>query len=81
MFAKGFFPYKSISTTFATMDDLPVLPSTGASPGASESKDNLSIRPRYGKVVLMLVDALRRYHTTETMAPVIIFARLSFERH
>ncbi|KAI9232514.1 MAG: hypothetical protein BYD32DRAFT_428183 [Podila humilis] len=59
MFAKGFFPYKSISTTFATMDDLPVLPSTGASQGASGSEDNESIRPRYGKVVLMLVDALR----------------------
>lgn len=62
MFAKGFFPYKSISTTFAAMDDLPVLPFTGASPGTSGPEDNGSIRPRYGKVVLMLVDALRRYH-------------------
>ncbi|KAF9322088.1 major facilitator super transporter protein [Podila horticola] len=69
MFAKGFFPYKSISTTFATMDDLPVLPSTGASPGASESKDNLSIRPRYGKVVLMLVDALRSLIDTNQALP------------
>ncbi|KAF9329254.1 major facilitator super transporter protein [Podila minutissima] len=59
MFAKGFFPYKSISTAFAAMDDLPVLPFTGASPGTSGPEDNGSIRPRYGKVVLMLVDALR----------------------
>ncbi|KAG0026490.1 major facilitator super transporter protein [Podila clonocystis] len=41
------------------MDDLPVLPSTGTSPGTSGPEDNGSIRPRYGKVVLMLVDALR----------------------
>lgn len=71
MFAKGFFPYKSISTTFATMDDLPVLPYTGASSGAGGSEDNGSIRPRYGKVVLMLVDALRRYRATETVTPTI----------
>ncbi|KAF9430678.1 major facilitator super transporter protein, partial [Podila epigama] len=56
MFAKGFFPYKSISTTFASMDDLPAVPYQDSS---SETQDRAPIRPRYGKLVVMLVDALR----------------------
>ncbi|KAF9167680.1 major facilitator super transporter protein [Actinomortierella ambigua] len=57
MFAKGFFPYKPISTTFASHNDLPNLPlqrrgqdATGGTP---------PIPPRFGRLVLMLVDALR----------------------
>ncbi|GJJ70235.1 ethanolamine phosphate transferase 2 subunit G [Entomortierella parvispora] len=57
MFAKGFFPYKTISTTFATLEDLPPLPA--AVPVAQADADIGTIPPRFGKIVLMLVDALR----------------------
>ncbi len=76
MFAKGFFPYKVISTTFSTLQDLPPLPVvppiTGredSDPGTPDRDRNQgqelmfnsgTIKPRFGKVVLMLVDALRR---------------------
>ncbi|KAF9977594.1 major facilitator super transporter protein [Actinomortierella ambigua] len=57
MFAKGFFPYKPISTSFASHDDLPALPLQSAGPAASGSAP--PIPPRFGRLVLMLVDALR----------------------
>ncbi|KAF9106324.1 major facilitator super transporter protein [Mortierella sp. AM989] len=56
MFAKGFFPYKIISTEFATHDNLPPVPSLSAS---DTRMAGVHVRPRFGKVVLMLVDALR----------------------
>ncbi|KAG0346959.1 major facilitator super transporter protein [Podila humilis] len=59
MFAKGFFPYKTISSSFASQKELPVLPSIHASPTNQGSEERGPIQPRYGKVVLMLVDALR----------------------
>ncbi|KAF9274682.1 major facilitator super transporter protein [Mortierella alpina] len=75
MFAKGFFPYKVISTSFATLQDLPPLPvvppataQKGSDPGILDHArdqgqeptfESGSIKPRFGKVVLMLVDALR----------------------
>ncbi|KAG0052794.1 major facilitator super transporter protein [Gryganskiella cystojenkinii] len=63
MFAKGFFPYKSISTSFASLEDLPPLPMIPTDQDSDQS-DRASgaagtIPPRFGKVVLMLVDALR----------------------
>ncbi|KAG0090757.1 major facilitator super transporter protein [Podila epicladia] len=51
------------------MDDLPVLPFIGASAGTSGPDDTGSIRPRYGKVVLMLVDALRSLIDTNQALP------------
>ncbi|CAO3563846.1 unnamed protein product [Mortierella alpina] len=75
MFAKGFFPYKVISTSFSTLQDLPPLPvvplitgQQGSEPSTLERDRNPNqepmlrsdtIKPRFGKVVLMLVDALR----------------------
>jgi len=56
MFAKGFFPYKTISTAFASLEDLPPLP---AAVPVTELGTG-TIPPRFGKIVLMLVDALRR---------------------
>ncbi|KAF9154738.1 major facilitator super transporter protein [Linnemannia schmuckeri] len=57
MFAKGFFPYKAISTTFASLDDMPLEPSlTINGEGAPQPT---VVKPRFGKIVLMLVDALR----------------------
>ncbi|KAF9924927.1 major facilitator super transporter protein [Mortierella alpina] len=61
MFAKGFFPYKVISTSFSTLQDLPplpVVPITGQE-GQEPTFESGTINPRFGKVVLMLVDALR----------------------
>ncbi|KAG0245423.1 major facilitator super transporter protein [Actinomortierella wolfii] len=56
MFAKGFFPYKPISTSFASHNDLPALPLQSG----DNTKDNSPpIPPRFGRLVLMLVDALR----------------------
>ncbi|KAF9956063.1 major facilitator super transporter protein [Mortierella alpina] len=75
MFAKGFFPYKVISTSFSTLQDLPPLPVVPPVTGQEGSEPRTldrdrtqdqepllksdSIKPRFGKVVLMLVDALR----------------------
>ncbi|KAI1311058.1 major facilitator super transporter protein [Mortierella claussenii] len=66
MFAKGFFPYKAISTTFSSMEDLPPLPSlTNRASDLAEDQpeeqeiQRTTVNPRFGKVVLMLVDALR----------------------
>ncbi|KAF9996163.1 major facilitator super transporter protein [Entomortierella chlamydospora] len=56
MFAKGFFPYKAISTSFASLEDIPPLPFF-SSYGQPETE--VQVRPIFGKVVLMLVDALR----------------------
>lgn len=58
MFAKGFFPYKAISTTFASLEDLPLEPSLAVSEEGSPQTN--TVKPVFGKVVLMLVDALRR---------------------
>ncbi|KAF9905265.1 major facilitator super transporter protein [Linnemannia zychae] len=61
MFAKGFFPYKAISTTFASLDELPLEPSLAAPrSNGRESYQSTEVKPRFGKIVLMLVDALRR---------------------
>ncbi|KAG0289074.1 major facilitator super transporter protein [Linnemannia gamsii] len=57
MFAKGFFPYKAISTTFASLEDLPLEPSLTVS--EEGSPQTTTVKPLFGKVVLMLVDALR----------------------
>ncbi|KAF9354844.1 major facilitator super transporter protein [Mortierella sp. AD094] len=56
MFAKGFFPYKAISTSFASFEDLPPLPSLSVH---DQRQKGVHVKPRFGKVVLMLVDALR----------------------
>ncbi|KAF9124240.1 major facilitator super transporter protein [Mortierella sp. GBA39] len=58
MFAKGFFPYKAISTTFASLEDLPLEPSSLVVNG-EDSPQTTTVKPRFGKIVLMLVDALR----------------------
>ncbi|KAF9935120.1 major facilitator super transporter protein [Linnemannia zychae] len=58
MFAKGFFPYKAISTTFASLDDLPLEPSlTTPIQNKRETPQSTKVRPRFGKIVLMLIDA------------------------
>ncbi|OAQ25958.1 hypothetical protein K457DRAFT_116010 [Linnemannia elongata AG-77] len=57
MFAKGFFPYKAISTTFASLEDLPLEPSLVVN--GQDSLKTTTVKPRFGKIVLMLVDALR----------------------
>ncbi|KAF9915226.1 major facilitator super transporter protein [Lobosporangium transversale] len=57
MFAKGFFPYKAISTSFASLKDLPPPPLMTST--NKLQNEVYSIRPQFGKVVLMLVDALR----------------------
>ncbi|KAF8948075.1 major facilitator super transporter protein [Haplosporangium gracile] len=57
MFAKGFFPYKAISTTFASLEDMPLEPSLAFN-GESALQTTV-VKPRFGKIVLMLVDALR----------------------
>ncbi|KAF9171773.1 major facilitator super transporter protein [Mortierella sp. AD011] len=56
MFAKGFFPYKAISTSFASLEDIPPLPFF---PSYGQPEEEVQVRPIFGKVVLMLVDALR----------------------
>jgi len=61
MFAKGFFPYKAISTAFASMDDLPLEPTLDTPLGEEKVFQPTEVKPRFGKIVLMLVDALRRY--------------------
>lgn len=71
MFAKGFFPYKAMSTSFASLDDLPPLPSLAVSgPIRQEQVEQLktgTVAPRFGKMVLMLIDALRRYFGALTL--------------
>ncbi|KAF9941236.1 major facilitator super transporter protein [Modicella reniformis] len=63
MFAKGFFPYKAISISFASLEDLPPPPSLiTTDPIRQEQTEQLNagtVAPRFGKVVLMLIDALR----------------------
>ncbi|KAF9089297.1 major facilitator super transporter protein [Mortierella sp. AD031] len=60
MFAKGFFPYKAISTTFASLDELPLEPSLRAPfHDGQDSEQPTKVKPRFGKIVIMLVDALR----------------------
>ncbi|KAF9134444.1 major facilitator super transporter protein [Mortierella sp. 14UC] len=60
MFAKGFFPYKAISTTFASLDELPLEPSLAAPlNNGHDTHQPTKVKPRFGKIVLMLVDALR----------------------
>ncbi|KAG0211693.1 major facilitator super transporter protein [Mortierella sp. GBA30] len=89
MFAKGFFPYKAISTSFSTLMDLPPLPAVPLENAYEKSelwkqeqeqrpveregqehiekqeqghkglKQRPAVKPRFGKMVLMLVDALR----------------------
>ncbi|KAG0271384.1 major facilitator super transporter protein [Linnemannia exigua] len=60
MFAKGFFPYKAISTTFASLDELPLEPTlAGPISNGQDSHQPTKVKPRFGKIVLMLVDALR----------------------
>ncbi|KAK3820490.1 MAG: hypothetical protein J3R72DRAFT_33533 [Linnemannia gamsii] len=60
MFAKGFFPYKAISTTFASLDEVPLEPTlAGPVSTGHDSHQPTEVKPRFGKIVLMLVDALR----------------------
>ncbi|KAI8605279.1 hypothetical protein EDD21DRAFT_156427 [Dissophora ornata] len=64
MFAKGFFPYKAISTSFASLEELPLLPSLAVADQFLQGQvpdphQPGTVKPRFGKVVLMLVDALR----------------------
>ncbi|KAG0226335.1 major facilitator super transporter protein [Mortierella sp. GBA43] len=82
MFAKGFFPYKAISTSFASLEDLPPLPSlTVPDPISKDHGEKLpvgTVAPRFGKVVLMLIDALRRAipFTALASAPTVTLPRL-----
>src|SRR4051812_45845405 len=50
LFAKGFFPHKTILPGFASLNDIPSLPEHG----------NATPKPSFDRLVFMLIDALRR---------------------
>ena len=51
-FAKGFFPYKASLSGLSTINDLPPLPN---------GEKALPLKPKFDRLVFMLIDALRRF--------------------
>lgn len=61
IFSKGFFPFKTVIPGYADFDSLPSLPKlvtqNNLHDGAGKGE---SLEPKFGRLVFMLVDALRK---------------------